>query len=57
MPRKGAGVAERDGLENRCTLYGYRGFESLPFRKKQRGTRWINVVSPAAFLCIFKKLF
>ena len=29
--RKGAGVADRGGLENRCT-FGYPGFESLPFR-------------------------
>jgi hypothetical protein len=30
--RRGAGVVERGGLENRCSLFGYRGFESLPLR-------------------------
>ena len=31
-PRRGAGVVERGGLENRCTPCGYRGFESHPLR-------------------------
>ena len=30
--RRGAGAAERGGLENRCTALRYRGFESLPLR-------------------------
>ena len=30
--RRGAGVVERDGLENHCGYYGHRGFESLPLR-------------------------
>ena len=30
--RKGAGVVERDGLENRCPALRDRGFESLSFR-------------------------
>ena len=29
---RGAGVVERGSLENCCTLYGYRGFESLLLR-------------------------
>ena len=33
--RKGAGVADRGGLENRCT-FGYPGFESLPLRWANR---------------------
>ena len=31
--RRGAGVADRGGLENRCTFAGYRGFESHPLRQ------------------------
>ena len=31
--RRGAGAVDRGGLENRCTLCGYRGFESLPLRQ------------------------
>src|SRR6185295_8525229 len=31
--RRGAGVVDRGGLENRCTPLGYRGFESLPLRQ------------------------
>ncbi len=31
---KDAGAVERDGLENRCTPYGYPGFESLSFRNQ-----------------------
>ena len=31
-PRRGAGVVDRGGLENRCTL-AYRGFESHPLRQ------------------------
>ena len=30
--RRGARVVDRGGLENRCTLAGYRGFESHPLR-------------------------
>jgi hypothetical protein len=30
---KGARVVESAGLENRNSLFGYRGFESLPFRQ------------------------
>ena len=31
---RGAGVVERDGLENRCTSSRYRGFESHPLRSR-----------------------
>jgi hypothetical protein len=31
-PRRGAGVDERGGLENRCGPLGHRGFESHPLR-------------------------
>ena len=34
--RRGAGVDERGGLENRCGLCGHRGFESHPLRQKLR---------------------
>jgi hypothetical protein len=30
--RRGAGVVERDGLENRLPACSVRGFESLPLR-------------------------
>ena len=33
LDRRGAGAVDRDGLENRCTPRGYRGFESLPLRQ------------------------
>ena len=32
VARRGAGVVDRDGLENRCTPLVYRGFESHPLR-------------------------
>src|SRR5438876_577090 len=31
--RRGAGVVDRGGLENRCTPLVYRGFESHPLRQ------------------------
>jgi hypothetical protein len=31
--RRGARAVDRGGLENRCTLTGYRGFESHPLRQ------------------------
>ncbi len=30
---------EWDGLENRCGLYGHRGFESHPLRQEDRHSR------------------
>ena len=33
--RKVGRVIDRAGLEIRYTLFGYRGFESLTFRKEQ----------------------
>ena len=33
LRRRVAGVVERGGLENRCTLFAYQGFESLTLRK------------------------
>ena len=30
--RRDAGVVDRGGLENRCALHGYLGFESLSLR-------------------------
>jgi hypothetical protein len=38
--RRGAGAVDRDGLENRCTPRGYRGFESLPLRQYHANTNW-----------------
>ena len=38
--RRGAGAVDRDGLENRCTPRGYRGFESLPLRQYHGNTNW-----------------
>ena len=32
VDRRGAGVDERGGLENRCGPLGHRGFESHPLR-------------------------
>gem|GEM_PF-5872805 len=32
--RRGARAVERARLESECALTGYRGFESLPLRKK-----------------------
>jgi hypothetical protein len=32
LTRRGVGVADRAGFENRCALLGYRGFESRPLR-------------------------
>ena len=34
--RKVGRVIDRAGLEIRYTLFGYRGFESLTFRRKKR---------------------
>src|SRR5215469_4922756 len=41
-PRRGAGVVDRGGLENRCTPCGYRGFESLPLRQTYARARCCN---------------
>ena len=50
-PRRGAGVDERGGLENRCGLCGHRGFESHPLRQKRTGSLQIQAACAVFKTC------